>query len=42
MKLKTILILIAILIFAALVGANVYDWYKQDNFKVEHNNEKVK
>jgi hypothetical protein len=42
MKFKTILILIVILIFAALVGANIYDWYKQDNFKAAHNKEKVK
>ncbi len=34
--------LIVILIFTALVGANVYDWYKQDNFKTEHNKEKIK
>ena len=34
--------LIVILIFAALVGANVYDWYNQHNFKAEHNKEKVK
>ena len=42
MKLKTVLMLIVILIFTALVGANVYDWYKQDNFKTEHNKEKIK
>ena len=42
MKLITILIIIVVLIFATLVGANIYDWYKQDNFKAGHNNEKVK
>ncbi len=40
MKLKTILIIIVILILAALVGANVYDWYKEDNFKVMNKSEK--
>lgn len=33
MKIKTILIIVAVLILAALIGANIYDWNKQDNFK---------
>lgn len=42
MKLKIIIVIIAALIFAALLASNIYDWYKQDNFKAEHNKEKVK
>jgi hypothetical protein len=33
MKLKTILIIVAALILAALIAANIYDWSKPANFK---------
>ena len=29
MKLKTTIIIIVVSIFTALIGANIYDWYKR-------------